>query len=140
MVYILGFKHEYLFSGADNGTAIVLHVSADQCHQSVNNFKEALKSVCLEPPSESGSVSSSGKSAKQIQNGSVSVDDRAYVVGTSSGRLIHHRTEASWFRNNAQDLVLFGGMGSAVSSILWEGSLVAWSDASHVSFITINNK
>ena len=62
--------------------------------------------------------------------------DRSFLVGTSKGSLYYHRT--SWFSSKV--VTLFNGEGSAVSSIVWRGNLVAWADASVVRIMDISTQ
>ena len=130
-----------MHSGADNGSAVVLSIAGEDFKESTVAFNEPLKAVCLEPSNYSGGYSGGGAGSSGSGGGGGGAGnnsnnnkgtDRPYLVGTSTGRLILHRN-TSWFRQAQKDVVLFGGMGSAVTSIHWEGNLVAWADVAQVS-------
>lgn len=121
----------FVFSGADNGAAVMLALGREDFRENTFTFNEAIKAVCLEPSSSSNSSSSSN------EQGSLSRGvDKAFLVGTSSGRLILQRP-SGWFRQSQKEVVLFPGAGSAVTCIAWERNLVAWADLSQVSILCI---
>jgi len=120
------------YSGADNGSAVLLTLSANDFKESTISVNEAVKAVCLEP--SANALRNSEQQNTLSKNG-----DRAFLVGTSSGRLILHRP-AGWFRQSQKEVVLFPGAGSAITTIKWEGNLVAWADVAQVRVMDISTQ
>ena len=120
------------YSGADNGAAVLLTLSANDFKESTISVNEAVKAVCLEP--SANALRNSEQQNTLSKNG-----DRAFLVGTSSGRLILHRP-AGWFRQSQKEVVLFPGAGSAITTIKWEGNLVAWADVAQVRVMDISTQ
>jgi hypothetical protein len=112
------------YSGADNGAAVVLTLGQEDSKDNTYPFSEPLKAVCLEPSGNS----TAGAEQNTLSRGG----EKAFLVGTSSGRLILQRP-SGWFRQSQKEVVLFPGAGSAVTTITWERNLVAWADASQVT-------
>jgi hypothetical protein len=110
-------------SGADNGAAIVLTLGQEDFRDSTYSFNEPIKAVCLEPSGNSTAGTDQSTLSKR--------DEKAFLVGTSAGKLILQRP-AKWFRSSQKEVVLFPGAGSAVTNITWERNFVAWADASQV--------
>jgi len=108
-------------SCSDEGLTVILltvgHTGDDFKEHSVD-FHEPLTAVCLEPSSVTSPEAVSGK-------------ERSFLAGGSSGRLVLHRADSTWFIQ--KDAVLFDGAGSSISSITRGFSYVAWADASNVS-------
>eukprot|EP01032_Pedospumella_encystans_P022347 gene22347-25315_t len=121
-----------ILSGADNGAAVLLTLSANDFKESTISVNEAVKAVCLEP--SANALRNSEQQNTLSKNG-----DRAFLVGTSSGRLILHRP-AGWFRQSQKEVVLFPGAGSAITTIKWEGNLVAWADVAQVRVMDISTQ
>eukprot|EP01032_Pedospumella_encystans_P020293 gene20293-23055_t len=121
-----------ILSGADNGAAVLLTLSANDFKESTISVNEAVKAVCLEP--SANALRNSEQQNTLSKNG-----DRAFLVGTSSGRLILHRP-AGWFRQSQKEVVLFPGAGSAITAIKWEGNLVAWADVAQVRVMDISTQ
>lgn len=87
-----------IVSCSDSGNVEML-IADDSKQQSIN-FNEQLKKICI----EKGTATSRK-------------EQRSFIVGSASGRLIYHRT--AWYTH--KDSVLFAGGGSEVCSIAWKG-------------------
>ena len=109
----------------------MLTLGAQDFKENTYNFSGALKAVCLEPSNSSGVGPEQGTLSKG--------DGKAFLVGTSQGKLILQRP-SGWFRSSQKEVVLFPGAGSGVTSIAWEGNLVAWADASQVRVMDISTQ
>ena len=116
----------------DNGTVVLLHIpigqkAAKATTKTVYRFNDAVKTIAL----DASTTSSSTDSRK----------DCPFIVGTASGHLIYHRVSSSFFTQKADKLLFAGSQSSsAVASIAWYGSLVAWADASHVRVMDISSQ
>eukprot|EP01038_Epipyxis_sp_PR26KG_P008152 gene8152-11033_t len=111
-----------VLSCSDTGSVVVITINMDdESKESTTYFNEPVRSVAIEP-----SNATNYNSKKE----------RSFIVATSSGRIIHHRS--AWFTQ--KDLVLFAGAGSSVTSLSWRNNLIAWCDDSVIRILDVNTQ
>ena len=118
---------QIIASCSDNGTVVIGSTTVeDNSKEVVVHFTEPIKSLCLE---DSNNITSNNANSNRNR-------ERSFMVGTSSGKLIHHR--AQWFAH--KNIVLFKGSNVSVSNIAWKNNLVAWADTYHVRIMDISTQ
>lgn len=112
---------QIIASCSDNGTVVIGTTAVeDTSKEVVVHFTEPIKSICLEDASNNNNNNNRNR-------------ERSFMVGTSSGKLIHHR--AQWFAH--KNIILFKGSNVSISNIAWKNNLVAWADTYHVRIMDI---
>eukprot|EP01035_Chromulina_nebulosa_P019588 gene19588-25491_t len=106
-----------LASCSDNGTIVIHSLLNEDDKGTTIHFNEPVKCVCVE-------------------NDDNPKKEKSFLVGCSSGKLIHHKQV--WFTN--KNSVLYQGQDSPVNAIVWRKDLIAWSDSTMLRVMNITTQ